>query len=310
MLAVVDHRLRHGDGAGAWQALFPVLGALDRRGMYGELVSAATRVLAAVPEDSNEAASVLGHLGQAWYSLGEIGQGDDHLRARPRHRRGAPLARGPGPGPRRPRALPGGRGAWADAIAFHQRAAGIHEVIGERRAFADDLGNVGLALRHVGDVAAPSSTWSGPWPSTRTSSPGTASPRCSAASASASATSASPRAPSSTSAARSSIHEARGRSVGQATMLGNLGNTFRTVGDVPAAISHLERALAIYERLGLLEGQGAALGNLGNCYKRTDKPKARDYFERALAVLRRVGLPDDHPHVKAVLAALTRPRRR
>jgi tetratricopeptide (TPR) repeat protein len=91
-------------------------------------------------------------------------------------------------------------------------------------------------------------------------------------------------------------------------MLGNLGNTYRTLGDVPAAISHLERALAIYEKLGHLEGQGAALGNLGNCYKRTDRPRAKDYFERALVVLRRVGLPDAHPHVRMVLGALAKMR--
>jgi tetratricopeptide (TPR) repeat protein len=306
VLAVVDHRLRHGDGAGAWQALFPVLGALDRRGMYGELVSAATRVLAAVPEDSNEAASVLGHLGQAWYSLGEIAKATTTFERALTISEARRWPEGQGlalAGLGRCQAV---RGAWAEAIAFHQRAANIHEMIGERRAFADDLGNVGLALRHVGDVSRAIEhleramaihedllSWDGlaevlgglglcfrdiGEPKSAIEYFGRA----------------------------LEIHEAQGRSVGQATMLGNLGNTFRTVGDVPAAISHLERALAIYERLGLLEGQGAALGNLGNCYKRTDKPKARDYFERSLAVLRRVGLPDDHPHVRMVLGTLAK----
>jgi tetratricopeptide (TPR) repeat protein len=90
-------------------------------------------------------------------------------------------------------------------------------------------------------------------------------------------------------------------------MLGNLGNTYKALGDVAKAVSHLEQALGMYQQLGLLEGQGAALGNLGSCYKAMgDAARAKDAFEKALAVLRRVGLPDDHPHVKMVLQSLAK----
>ena len=306
VLAVVERRLRRHDGPGAWDALSPILGALDRRGMYGELVSAATRVLAAVPPDSVEEALVLGNLGLSWCSLGDVGKATATLE---RALAVAEARRWPeGQG----LALAGlGRcqailGAWQEAIAYHQRAAAIHEMIGERRAFADDLGNVGLAYRRVGDVNRAISyleramaihedllSWDGL--AEVLGGLGLCFRDIGDA----------PRAIEYFQRALE-IHDAQGRAVGQATMLGNLGNTYRTVGDVPRAIEHLERALAIYEKLGLLEGQGAALGNLGNCYKRTDKARAREYFEKALAVLRRVGLPDEHPHVRMVLGTLAK----
>jgi tetratricopeptide (TPR) repeat protein len=90
-------------------------------------------------------------------------------------------------------------------------------------------------------------------------------------------------------------------------MLGNLGNTYKALGDLGKAVAHLEQALGMYQQLGLLEGQGAALGNLGSCYKALGSTaKAKESFEKALTVLRRVGLGDDHPHVKMVLQSLAK----
>jgi tetratricopeptide (TPR) repeat protein len=307
VLAVVDHRLRRRDGRGAWAALSPILRALDRRGMYGELISAATRVLADVPAESTEAASVLGNLGLAWCSLGDVGKATECFdralaiseRARFPEGQGLALA-----GLGRCYAV---RGEWDQAIAHHERAASLHEIIGERRAFADDLGNVGLAYRRAGETGKATEYLEralaiyeelhheegraeilgglglcfrdiGELQDAIEYFQGAL-----------------------------EIHEAQGRAVGQATMLGNLGNTYKALGDVRKAVAHLEQALGMYQELGFLEGQGTALGNLGSCYKALgDTAKAKETFDKALAVLRRVGLPDEHPHVKMVLQSLAK----
>jgi tetratricopeptide (TPR) repeat protein len=306
VLAVVEHRLRRGDGLGAWEALSLVPAALDRRGLHGELISAATRVLAALPEASPQAAAALGHLGRSWSALGEIGK------ATAAFERGLSIAEALGWPEGQGMALAGlGRcyatlGDWEKAASYHGRAGAVHERAGQRRAFADDLGNVGLAYRRKGDVTRAIEyleqameihedllSWDG-----LAEALGGLGLCFRDIGEHEKAIEQFQRA--------LEIHEAEGRNVGMATMLGNLGNTYRTLGDVPKAIEHLERALAVYERLGMLEGEGAALGNLGNCYKRTDPPRARAYFEKALLVLRRVGLPDEHPHVRMVLGALAK----
>lgn len=49
------------------------------------------------------------------------------------------------------------------------------------------------------------------------------------------------------------------------------------------------------------------LGNLGVCYETLgDVPRAIDHHQRSLALYRRVGFPDDHPRVRRRLEALAR----
>ena len=305
VLAVVDNRLRRADGPGAWEALATILPSLDRRGMFGELVATATRVLAAVPPDSEEAAAVQGNLGIAWCSLGDITQATRCLEqalAISEARR-SPLGQA--------LALSGlGRcrsavGRWDEAITFHRRAATIHELTGTPRSLAEDLGNVGLAYRRAGDVSkaieyleeARAIYDELPPVEGRAEVLGGLGLCFRDIGELPGAVDYFQRA--------LAIHEELGRPGGQATMLGNLGNAYRTLGDTALAIDHLERALSRYEELGQLDGQGVALGNLGACYRATgDRARSREYFERAHEALRRAGLPDDHPHMKMVLGAL------
>jgi tetratricopeptide (TPR) repeat protein len=307
VLAVVDHRLHRGDAPGAWQALATILGALDRRGMFGELVAAATRVLAAVPPDSIEAAALLGNLGIAWCSLGEIAKATANLEralsiadAR-RWPEGQALALG-GLG-RCQSAL----GRWAEAIASHQRAAAIHQRLGQQRSLAESLGNIGLAYRRSGDVNKAVEHLEDalaiyeelPPLEGRAEVLGGLGLCFRDIGELAGAVDYFQRA--------LAIHETLGGAGGQATMLGNLGNAYRSLGDKARAVENLERALALYTDLGQLDGQGVALGNLGACYQAAgDKARGREYFERARDTLRRAGLPDDHPHLKMVLGALGR----
>jgi tetratricopeptide (TPR) repeat protein len=76
----------------------------------------------------------------------------------------------------------------------------------------------------------------------------------------------------------------------EAAWLGNLGNCYRTLGDIPKAIELFERSLAIDEKLGSLEGQANQLGNLGICYQTLGViPKAIELLERSLAIDEHLG---------------------
>lgn len=72
--------------------------------------------------------------------------------------------------------------------------------------------------------------------------------------------------------------------------LGNLGNSYRIIGDSPKAIECLEQALAISREMGnrLIEGQ--ALGALGSAYYiQSNFPKAIEYYKKAEAISREMG---------------------
>jgi tetratricopeptide (TPR) repeat protein len=307
VLADVDRRIRGKDGTGAWGTLDGVMGLLDRRGRYGDLVDAAGRILEVVPPDSETAAAVLGALGLCWCSVGEIQKALSSLERalelgeEKRWPEVQAVALG---GLGRCRTLLGDLPA---AIALHTRAGALHELLGHERLHANDLGNIGLLHRRMGEVgeaidylerALAIHTVLGQLDGQAEvlgglglcfrdiGELGEAADHFQRA---------------------LRIQEELGRRAGQAAMLGNLGNTLRALGDVPKAIEHLRRSLAIYEELGLLEGQGTALGNLGVCFRALgDAGQATEHLERALAVLRQAGMSDEHPHVKTVLAALGR----
>jgi tetratricopeptide (TPR) repeat protein/predicted MPP superfamily phosphohydrolase len=311
VLAVTDRRLARGDVAGAWEPLRAVMGLLDRRGASGEIVAAANRVLQAAPPDGPLAAAILGDLGLLWCSLGDLTQAEGALG------RALALAEEQGSAEAQARAVGGLarcaalRGELEKAVGLHRRSATLHELLGLRHLYANDLGNVGLLYRRMGNVgdAIEQLERALAIHEQLGVSEGRAEVLCGLGLCFRDI--GEPEAGIEHFERALAIHEELGRRSGQATMLGNLGNTYRALGRHDRAIAHLGRALAIYEELGLLDGQGAALGNLGSCYRALgDTPRARDHFERALATLRRINLPDDHPHVKAMLAALAAPPKR
>ncbi|HEX9621651.1 MAG TPA: tetratricopeptide repeat protein, partial [Polyangiaceae bacterium] len=86
-------------------------------------------------------------------------------------------------------------------------------------------------------------------------------------------------------AAGSRILVATGDDALRAQWLGNLGNCYRTLGDIPKAIHHHQRSLAHFEKLGSLEGQAIQLGNLGSIYAGQGKQsEARAALGRSLAL--------------------------
>jgi tetratricopeptide (TPR) repeat protein len=85
------------------------------------------------------------------------------------------------------------------------------------------------------------------------------------------------------------LFEKLGDLAGQASQLGKIGLCCRRLGDVPKAIEHHQHALTIHEKLGRLEGQAAEFGNLGLCYWEGDIPKAIEHHQRALALHEKLG---------------------
>jgi tetratricopeptide (TPR) repeat protein len=91
-----------------------------------------------------------------------------------------------------------------------------------------------------------------------------------------------------------------------AITLGNLGNTYRDLGDTAQAVELLERALTIFEAVyGPDRPQVAiTLGNLGNAHRDLgDTAQAVELLERALTIFEAVYGPD-HPQVASTLTNL------
>lgn len=86
------------------------------------------------------------------------------------------------------------------------------------------------------------------------------------------------------------VCEAHPESLEAAAALNHLGACYRILGDIPNAIQHHERAMAIHEKLGNIQGQANNLGNLGVCYKMLgDIPNAIKLIERSFAILEKLG---------------------
>ena len=61
--------------------------------------------------------------------------------------------------------------------------------------------------------------------------------------------------------------KALGRQDGMASVYGNLGNVYRTRGELDRAVEMFEKSLAINEALGRQDGMANQYGNLGNVYR-------------------------------------------
>jgi tetratricopeptide (TPR) repeat protein len=69
-----------------------------------------------------------------------------------------------------------------------------------------------------------------------------------------------------------------------------LGKACRMLGDVPGAVDHIRRALALFEQLGEVDGQAKAWNSLGICEAvRGDVPAAIDDYQRSLTLRESAG---------------------
>ncbi len=76
----------------------------------------------------------------------------------------------------------------------------------------------------------------------------------------------------------------------QAASYGNLGNVYKTRGDLGKAEEMYSKSLEINEKLGRLEGMASNYGNLGNVYKtRGDLDKAEEMHRKSLEIEEKLG---------------------
>lgn len=278
---------------------------LVRRGKYGELIDAYTRLLHLLPPDSTSLAEVQGDLGQCYRRLGDLHRAIDFnersllLSQRLGHLQSQANALGNlGLCYRRMGNLPkaieynlqalvleeglrrfdqqasalGNLGLCyrslgdpAQALEYHQRALKLDEQLGRLEGQANALTNIGLCYGLMGR-------------------PELALEHHQRAFA---------------------IDEGLGRLHGQATSLGNQGLCYRMMGDLEKAIAHHRQALEMDEKLGRYEGQANHLSNLGDCYQELGQSaEAERDFQRALKCYRMMGLGDDHPSIQRVAAAV------
>ena len=81
-----------------------------------------------------------------------------------------------------------------------------------------------------------------------------------------------------------------GDRAGEGKAYGNLGNTYRSLGDFQKAIEYQERSLEFSTEVGDRAGEGKAYGNLGSAYNSLgDFRKAIEYHERSLKISTEVG---------------------
>jgi tetratricopeptide (TPR) repeat protein len=74
--------------------------------------------------------------------------------------------------------------------------------------------------------------------------------------------------------------------------LGNLGDTYRTMGHARWAIEHFEQALATARQTGDRHSEGNSLGNLGLAYRDLGQTeRAKQYLKQALAIFEKIRSP-------------------
>jgi tetratricopeptide (TPR) repeat protein len=307
VLTAVERALRNGSPRTAYRLLCAVADHLGRRGRLTELIERETRLLEAIPEQSEERAGLLTSLGHCYCLLGDLGKAMEHFQ------RALTMAEATGFAEGQASAFGGlghGHGLLGDlskSIACYQRSREIFQAIGDKAQEANALSNVGISYRRYGELAraidyleqalalqeelglleGQASTLEGLGLCLRDVGEIKGAIEYFEQAL--------------------GIEEMLGNRRGQAIALGNIGNAHRAAGSVDKAIRTLTRALTLYEELGLLGGQAQALGNLGSCYRTAgDYDAAVDHLQRALTLQRQVGLPNDHPTVLRLRSLLAR----
>ena len=78
----------------------------------------------------------------------------------------------------------------------------------------------------------------------------------------------------------------------EAAWMGNLGDTYRTMGQAKWAIEHFEKALATARKLGDWHSEGNCLGNLGLAYRDLGQVnEARQYLRESQAIFEEISSP-------------------
>jgi CHAT domain-containing protein/Tfp pilus assembly protein PilF len=86
------------------------------------------------------------------------------------------------------------------------------------------------------------------------------------------------------------ISQEIGDRIGEGTMLNNIGEIYRYLGQYPLALDYLQQALPIRQEVDDRVGEATTLNNLGLVHHSQGQyTRALDYFQRALAITREIG---------------------
>ena len=88
----------------------------------------------------------------------------------------------------------------------------------------------------------------------------------------------------------------------QAVAYGNLGNIYKTRGELDKAEKFYIKALSINEKLGRPEGMAYQYGSLGLIYRiRGELDKAKEYWQKSLALFTKVGAKNEIAKVRELI---------
>jgi tetratricopeptide (TPR) repeat protein len=255
----------------AWDAMWGLAwaigdqeGYLDMQGHWAERVSAlqAGLVAARALEDRDIEGAFLYNLGNAYSDLGQADQAIEFYEQSLVIAREVGDRQGEGIGLGELGNVYGGLGHWERAVEYYNRALAIAREIcaastqgsqkwtAARRSEGDQLGNIGLAYRALGQVARAIEYHE----------------------------------------QALAIYRMFGDQRGEAHQLSNLGNAYHKLEQVERAIKYHQQALAIAREIGDRRGEGADLGNLGNAYHDLGQlERAAEYHELALAIHCEIG---------------------
>jgi len=230
---------------------------LDRWGNYITLIELYASVLPKnhfrdkpLLNDFNTHGVVLGNLGNAYYSLGQVDKAIEYY--------GQALVID--------REIGDQRGVGADlgnlgnayrtlgqvhkAIEYYGQSLVIYREIGDRGGEGNQLGNLGLAYSALGQVEKAIEYYE----------------------------------------QALAIAREIGDRRGEGAYLGNLGLAYSALGQVDKAIEYSEQTLVIQREIGDRRGEGNQLGNLGLAYGALGQmDKAIEYYEQALVIQREIG---------------------
>ena len=87
-----------------------------------------------------------------------------------------------------------------------------------------------------------------------------------------------------------SIFQAIGDSENEGVTLNNIGQIYKSWGDLSTALTYLEKSLSLCQSIGDKSGEGTMLNNMGQIYAvQNDHTKALKYLEQSLSIAKAIG---------------------
>ena len=139
---------------------------------------------------------------------------------------------------------------YTKALDYYQRSLKIQEEIGDKKASASTINNIGIIYKQQGDYPKALEYYQ----------------------------------------RSLKINEEIGDKKGSALTINNIGIIYKQQGDFPKALEYYQRSLKINEEIGDKKGIAYAIGNIGFvCKIQGNYPKALEYCKKALTISQEIG---------------------